>query len=443
MKPGFDPANFYPYGLIMVYNLLTMLNCTHCGQENRMEAVFCRNCGQPLTANETANTSPSGEEPPGMSSEPLSETPPELTEGAILGERYRIRQKLIDSEGNIQYEADDLLSCWNCRAIQSALEQPFCEVCGAELTTTLQVLIIANQPSQESNPEQSTDNINDAGIRYRIQQPELATKSEPGVARMRLISGFQSHPGKVRGNNEDSLITLLLAGLCNSQCPPPVGFFAVADGVGGAESGEVASQLAVRYLAGSVIQRVFNPAMTGTSLSVEELPALMTELVLSANRAILELRSHMVDNDMGSTLTSALLHGAQAIVANVGDSRTYLLHQGTLSLVTQDHSVVAQLVEQGVIQPEEVYTHQQRNIIYRSLGSRNDLEVDVFTLALEPGDRLLLCSDGLWEMVHDEMIEEVLLERNDPQQASNRLVELANLAGGDDNVTVIVLNIQE
>ena len=111
-------------------------------------------------------------------------------------------------------------------------------------------------------------------------------------------------------------------------------------------------------------------------------------------------------------------------------------------LLPQDHSIVARLVEQGLIQPEEVYTHQQRSIIYRSLGSRSDLEVDVFTLELEPGDRLLLCSDGLWEMVRDGMIEEVLLERDDPQQACERLIELANLAGGDDNITVIVLNLQ-
>ena len=426
----------------MVYNLLTMLNCTQCGQENRVGAIFCRNCGQPLTINETANTSSSGAEPPGTPSESVVEVLPDLLEGAILGGRYRIRQKLVDSSGNIRYEADDLLSCWSCQAVQSAPDQPFCEVCGAELTTWPQVLIIPDQQNQKTNPDESTDTVNDSGIIYHIQRSELRVDSEPGATHLHLISGFHSHPGRVRDNNEDSLITLLLAGLCNSQCPPPTGFFAVADGVGGAESGEIASELAVRHLAAGVIERVFSPAMTGTPLSAEKLPEIMTELVLSANRAILELRGQMEDNDMGSTLTSALVRGSQAIVVNVGDSRTYWLHQGRLSLITQDHSIVARLVEQGLIQPEEVYTHQQRSIIYRSLGSRSDLEVDVFTLELEPGDRLLLCSDGLWEMVRDGMIEEVLLERDDPQQACERLIELANLAGGDDNITVIVLNLQ-
>jgi protein phosphatase len=119
------------------------------------------------------------------------------------------------------------------------------------------------------------------------------------------------------------------------------------------------------------------------------------------------------------------------------------LRQGKLSAVTQDHSIVARLLEQGLIEQEEVYTHHQRSVIYRSLGGRVDIEVDIFPLELEPGERLLLCSDGLWEMVRDQMIEEVLLERSDPQQVCNRLVELANLAGGEDNVSVIVLDVHE
>jgi protein phosphatase len=174
----------------------------------------------------------------------------------------------------------------------------------------------------------------------------------------------------------------------------------------------------------------------------EELPDMFREIILSANQAILDLRSQMGDNDMGCTLTATLVRGANALVANIGDSRTYRMRQGKLMLVTQDHSLVARLVEQGLLQPEEVYTHFQRNMIYRSLGVQPTLDVDVFTLELEPGERLLLCSDGLWEMVRDGMIEEVLLERYDPQQACDRLVELANLAGGEDNVSVIVLNVK-
>jgi protein phosphatase len=131
----------------------------------------------------------------------------------------------------------------------------------------------------------------------------------------------------------------------------------------------------------------------------------------------------------------------QAVVINVGDSRTYRLRQGHLEQITRDHSIVARLVEQGYLSKEEIYAHDQKSVIYRSLGDRPDVEIDTFQLDLSPGDRLLLCSDGLWEMVRDPLIEEVLLERYDPQQACDRLVELANLSGGEDNISVVVINI--
>jgi protein phosphatase len=163
---------------------------------------------------------------------------------------------------------------------------------------------------------------------------------------------------------------------------------------------------------------------------------------MAANRAILDLRKQAATEiNMGCTLTAALVCGLQAIVVNVGDSRTYLMRQGQLSQVTRDHSVVARLVEQGYISKDEIYTHNQKSVIYRSLGDRPDLEIDSYRLDLLSGDRLLLCSDGLWEMVRDPLIEEVLLERYDPQQACDRLVEMANLSGGEDNISVVVINI--
>jgi len=118
------------------------------------------------------------------------------------------------------------------------------------------------------------------------------------------------------------------------------------------------------------------------------------------------------------------------------------MRQGHLTQLTKDHSVVARLVEQGTLSPKEIYTHEQRNMIFRTLGENPDVEVDIFTIELEPGDRLLLCSDGLWEMVHDPYIEDVLLECSDPQQACDKLVDMANLAGGDDNISLIVINLQ-
>jgi len=149
------------------------------------------------------------------------------------------------------------------------------------------------------------------------------------------------------------------------------------------------------------------------------------------------------DTNMGCTLTAALVQDTNAVVVNVGDSRTYHMRNGALSKITNDHSIVARLLERGMIQPEEIYTHEQKGIIYRSLGDKPDLEVDTFDLELQPGDRLVLCCDGLWEMLRDPYIEDVLLELYDPQAASDRLVQMANQAGGEDNISVIVVNVNE
>jgi serine/threonine protein phosphatase PrpC len=118
------------------------------------------------------------------------------------------------------------------------------------------------------------------------------------------------------------------------------------------------------------------------------------------------------------------------------------MRNGELSQITRDHSMIAKLVEQGLLPPDAVYTHEQKGVIYRSLGDRSNLEVDIFQLELEVGDRLLLCSDGLWDMVRDPYIEDTLLQYYDPQQACEHLVESANLAGGEDNISVVVVDIQ-
>jgi serine/threonine protein phosphatase PrpC len=419
-----------------------IVECPHCGMDNRSEARFCRYCGQPLVMAEASEPHLAEEEAPDQQPD-LTTSPSEaLTAGQMLHGRYRIQRVLTKTEGGLTYEAEDLLRCWNCRVVQTEEAPQYCEACGAEFVQLPLAYLHASQQAEDPLIEEDQDSFFEGGVLYRVEQPAPLPEVASPPAPLRLISGFQSHSGKVRDNNEDSLITLHLAGMCDQQCSPALGFFAIADGVGGAASGEIASQAAVRSLAHGVMQRIFDFEMVGASLPDEELLIVFRDIILAANQAILDLRSQMDDNDMGCTLTAALVRGAQVLVANVGDSRTYRLHQGKLCLVTQDHSVVARLVEQGLLQPEEVYTHFQRHMIYRSLGIQPNLEVDLFTLELEPGERLLLCSDGLWEMVRDGMMEEVLLERYDPQQASDRLVELANVAGGEDNVSVIVLNVQ-
>jgi len=141
----------------------------------------------------------------------------------------------------------------------------------------------------------------------------------------------------------------------------------------------------------------------------------------------------------GTTVTLAFVQGSLALIANVGDSRTYLLRDHMLRQVSVDHSLVAGLVASGQIKPEEIYTHPQRNVIFRSLGQKQRVQVDIFREILEPGDILLLCSDGFWEMVQDPKLIVRLIEKaKDPKQACQTLIDAANAAGGEDNISVVV-----
>jgi len=143
--------------------------------------------------------------------------------------------------------------------------------------------------------------------------------------------------------------------------------------------------------------------------------------------------------DMGSTITGFMVVGDYAYILNVGDSRTYMVRGGQIYQLTNDHSLVGQLVAGGLISPDEVYTHPQRSQIFRSLGDKLNVQVDIFKQQLHPGDILLSCSDGLWEMVRNPQIESILNNAPDPQVACTQLIEAANTNGGEDNVSAVVV----
>lgn len=241
-------------------------------------------------------------------------------------------------------------------------------------------------------------------------------KSTPRARKGALTSfGSRTDIGCLRDHNEDSLVVT-----------PPL--FAVADGMGGHAAGEVASEIAVRVLSELAPE---HPDGEALGRAIEE-----------ANRAVIQAaREGRGRQGMGTTMTAAMLEGERLVIAQVGDSRAYLLHQGKLQQLTRDHSLMADMIEAGQLTPEEARTHPQRSVITRALGSDAHLHPDIYEINVETGDRLLICSDGLSGMIFDDQIENTLRRVQDPQRCASQLVNEAIAAGGHDNVTVIVADV--
>jgi serine/threonine protein phosphatase PrpC len=291
---------------------------------------------------------------------------------------------------------------------------------------------ISDMPTMEYSPADGSADF-EKTIPYSIQQLQGHNLS--------LAVGHLSDPGIKRKHkpNEDSLFAMQGARTYNAQ-PQQFGLFVVADGMGGHANGQHASRLAIQTIIDFMLPRI----STGSQLDDEAFSNLLLEGVRCANRAVHQ-RNLEERADMGTTMTAALVVGATAYVANVGDSRTYLYRPPEgLSKITHDHSVVASLVEAGIIKPDDIYTHPKRNQIYRSLGEKATVDVDAFRVPLQPGDKLLLCSDGLWDMVRDPEIQRLLsLPAPDPAQTGKDLIQAALESGGEDNVSVIVVSVTE
>ena len=222
--------------------------------------------------------------------------------------------------------------------------------------------------------------------------------------------------GRRRRHNEDAYV-----------CEPPL--FAVADGMGGAQAGELASNLAAAALRDE-----------GSRGGGEER---VDELIQEANRRVYERQTQDSSaTGMGTTMTVALVEDGHVAIGHVGDSRAYLIRDRRLEQLTEDHSLVAELVRSGKLSPEEAEGHPQRSVITRALGTDPDVDVDTFSVETKPGDLFLLCSDGLTAMVDDETIlREVERNREDLTAASKALVKAANKGGGEDNITVVFFEI--
>lgn len=235
---------------------------------------------------------------------------------------------------------------------------------------------------------------------------------------MKFVWATATHKGMVREVNQDSHFPS-----DDGETTQEVTLI-VADGMGGHVAGEVASRLAVNAAASSDL----SPA----------------DRVAAGNRAIREEVGRQPNLEgMGTTMTMVDLHSnATAHFAHVGDSRAYLLRDGELSQVTEDHTVIAEYVAAGKLTPEEAADHPQRHMITRCLGLTRFVDVDELVIDVEPGDRILLCSDGLSSMIDDDEIKVGLGEKS-PNASAWKLVEMANEAGGQDNITVIVADVLE
>jgi len=252
---------------------------------------------------------------------------------------------------------------------------------------------------------------------------------------MKILSFGATDPGKKRANNEDAY--LVNDGL---------GLYAVADGVGGSEAGEVASRIAVDTIAGAMPDLLGNrdrtPPSEVRSGDVPELAAFRHAVLLANRNIIEEAGKDAARTGMGTTLTALLLVRKRAFLAHIGDSRAYLLRAGTLEQLTNDHSVVAEQVRSGHLTPAQARTGPYRHVITRALGIDEEAAPDLAERSVLKNDTFLLCSDGLTEMVDDREIGR-LLSGASPRDAVKKLIDAANERGGVDNITAVVVKVLE
>ncbi len=267
------------------------------------------------------------------------------------------------------------------------------------------------------------------------KQISLIKSTGPKRLNLDFELGKRTHPGRLRSNNEDSLLCIELSRM-NQGVIQPISLVAVADGMGGHASGEQASSLVIDAIAQiGVFELVAlqNP-------SFEEFGDWIRRATQAANQAVYETRQN-AGNDMGSTLVLGLIVGSQAYLGHIGDSRIYLVNKESIKQLSTDHSLVQHLMSIGKITKDEARIHPQRNIIYRSLGEKPEVEADYFNQQLFPGDRLLFCSDGLTSLLDDQKIQKIIVDASSPQAACDLLIDEANAAGGDDNISALLVEV--
>jgi len=270
------------------------------------------------------------------------------------------------------------------------------------------------------SPQQIEDIIAHQSMQYELQQ---------------LLAASGQSVGKQRELNEDSILTITTT-LAGNAGNIPFGLYIVADGMGGHQYGEVASNTAMRTFGGHIMRK-FHPYLFSlpTSPLDESLQDLMLAGVAKAQEAI-----QRDAPGSGTTLTAALVLGDQVSIAHVGDSRAYAVYpDGRFDLISRDHSLVGRLEELGQITAEEAANHPQKNVLYRALGQGEVLEPDIFTASFPKRGSLMLCSDGLWGVLTEKDMHQAMSDADTLERACQNLVNAANAAGGPDNISVVLV----
>lgn len=368
-----------------------------------------------------------------------------LAPGSVLLDRYTVMQVVSTTDAANEYLVTVAHACPNC-GVENQGDALECGFCGNALPEPKLLRLLEQRAPRDVRRLPPTSFV--IGDYCYALLPDTATSPARAGPPLQFNYGAKSDTGLMRGAqgspNEDSVGAVTFGG--TGAHPNTLALFMVADGVGGAEAGEVASQLTLQILTREWVNRILLPVWNGTALSEEAVRAELLAGYAAANESLLEYQTtHAAPS--GTTLTAAVIVQTKAYIVNVGDSRTYLCRDGKFAPLTRDHSYVAMLVANGLLSPEDVYSHPQRNIILSSLGDASSTP-DIFPLEgggleLMPGDQLLLCSDGLWEMVRDYEMQPVLQHASDPRSACAELVQMANAAGGTDNISVIVIRIQD
>lgn len=307
----------------------------------------------------------------------------------------------------------------------------------ADLEPEPELAALRSHPQRDFEPPPRPEN-KAAPPDFTASPPTSIPSPKPILTRQRhsMTYGIASDVGIVRDNNEDACFGMQWHSITVDN-RPDFGLFIVADGMGGHLDGERASGVAVQTLAAEMLDSIYVPMLK--DFKAGSSPTILEALVNASEKANQAVMKRVPGG--GTTLTAVAIVGNLAYLVHVGDSRAYLVHGNKIEQLTTDHTLVQRLVEMKELTLEEAEYYPQKNVLYRAIGQNEKLKMERLIRTLPPGAQVLLCTDGLWDLIEPDTIRDVTVAASSPQEACDRLVSLANDRGGSDNVTVIVLKV--